>query len=179
MLPQLPITRRGLTEFTFSRFLPPYLCGYEGYSLFMDSDVIVQDDIACMFDYGASNIAVSVYQTDIRFERPAVMLFNNELCKVLTPGYINDERNNPLTLDWAEGRVGALPPRWHHIVPYDAPREDPALIHYTQGIPGFDRMAKQEHAGRWFAEFDAATKCCSWNELMGASIHKQVMDSET
>ena len=26
----LPIRRRGLTDFTFSRYLCPYLCGYEG-----------------------------------------------------------------------------------------------------------------------------------------------------
>ena len=38
ILSQLPITRRGLTEFTFSRFLVPWLTGFKGKSMFMDQD---------------------------------------------------------------------------------------------------------------------------------------------
>jgi len=44
MLPKLPITRRGLTEFTYSRYLVPYLCGYEGSAVFMDADIVVTGD---------------------------------------------------------------------------------------------------------------------------------------
>lgn len=177
LLPQLPITRRGLTDFTFSRFLVPYLCGYEGAAIFVDSDIIVQDDIAKLFDHFDDAAAVSVYKTTIAFERPAVMLFNNPRCKILTPDYIQDARNNPITLDWAEGRVGALPPRWHHIIPYDAPTDDMALIHYTQGVPAFAETAAQPHAERWHVEKDAALRCCAWEELMGASVHKQAMQA--
>jgi hypothetical protein len=35
----------GSTEFSFSRFLTPYLCGYRGQSIFMDCDMIVRGDI--------------------------------------------------------------------------------------------------------------------------------------
>ena len=34
------------TEFSFSRFLVPYLCRYQGWALFMDCDMLVLDDIA-------------------------------------------------------------------------------------------------------------------------------------
>mgnify|MGYP003348841068 CR=1 FL=1 len=44
ILEQLPIQRQGLTTFTFSRYLVPYLCGYEGQGLFIDSDMILLDD---------------------------------------------------------------------------------------------------------------------------------------
>ena len=33
-LNQLPLKRRGLTEFTYSRYMVLYLCGYEGEALF-------------------------------------------------------------------------------------------------------------------------------------------------
>ena len=34
------------TEFSFSRFLAPYLCDYQGWALFMDNDCLVRGDIA-------------------------------------------------------------------------------------------------------------------------------------
>jgi lipopolysaccharide biosynthesis glycosyltransferase len=37
------------TEFSFSRFLVPYLYGYRGLTLFMDCDVLCLGDIAELF----------------------------------------------------------------------------------------------------------------------------------
>jgi hypothetical protein len=34
------------TDFSFSRFLVPYLCDYQGWALFMDCDMLVLEDIA-------------------------------------------------------------------------------------------------------------------------------------
>ena len=39
----------GSTEFSFSRFLTPYLSGYTGQSMFIDCDMIVRCDIAEVF----------------------------------------------------------------------------------------------------------------------------------
>src|SRR5438445_11336204 len=50
MLDRLPMTRRGLTEFTFSRFLVPWLCDYQGRAIFMDSDIVVTGDVAELLD---------------------------------------------------------------------------------------------------------------------------------
>src|ERR1700730_13973383 len=49
-LKTLPIKRRALTEFTYSRFLVPYLCDYQGWSLFLDTDMLVLEDIAKLFE---------------------------------------------------------------------------------------------------------------------------------
>src|SRR5688572_3980942 len=108
ILSQLPLKRRGLTEFTFSRFLVPYLCGYEGHALFVDADVLCLGDIAELpwDDDGASVYVVehtSVQKgdktVDVRFERPSVMLFNCADCPRLTPEYI--ETGNPFQFSWA------------------------------------------------------------------------------
>ena len=49
-LKTLPIKRRGLTEFTYSRFLTPYLCDYQGWSLFLNAHMLVLEDIAKLFE---------------------------------------------------------------------------------------------------------------------------------
>ena len=51
-------------DFSFSRFLVPYLCGYEGNALFMDCDMLVVDDVAKLFNMYDSNYAVQVVKHD-------------------------------------------------------------------------------------------------------------------
>ena len=38
------------TEFSFSRFLVPYLSDYQGWSIFMDCDMLMLDDIAKLWE---------------------------------------------------------------------------------------------------------------------------------
>lgn len=169
ILNQLPLERRGLTEFTFSRYLVPYLCNYEGQGLFIDSDMLLLDDIAKLFD-SATGAAVDIVQFagKFQFERPSVMLFNNEKCKSLTPEYI--ETGNPQSFDWAES-VGTLSPDWNHLVGYSLPNPSAKLIHYTQGVPGYKECRMCEYADEWFAEKDLMLSHCSWLEIMGESVH--------
>ena len=49
----LPLKRRGLTDFTFSRYLCPWLCSYEGASLFMDAEA---DQMAAARAVGADRV---------------------------------------------------------------------------------------------------------------------------
>lgn len=49
MLKTLPPVTRRSTSFTFSRFLVPYLGGFEGFELFLDSDTVVSGDVAGLF----------------------------------------------------------------------------------------------------------------------------------
>src|SRR5436190_8807133 len=48
------------TEFSFSRFLVPYLCGYEGWAVFIDCDMLVMDDIANLWKLRDDRWAVQV-----------------------------------------------------------------------------------------------------------------------
>jgi hypothetical protein len=52
------------TEFSFSRFLTPYLSGYAGWSLFIDCDMLVRGDIAELFALADERYAVMVCQHD-------------------------------------------------------------------------------------------------------------------
>lgn len=167
----LPITRRGLTQFTFSRYLVPWLMSYKGIGIFMDADIIVRGDIYELADLGNKTGApVSVVKGLHRFEWPSMMVFDNAQCVNLTPEFI--EKDQPQKLDWAS-TIGELPTEWNHCVGYDKPNEEAKLIHYTQGIPCWEETKDCEHAKAWEEEANYAMGTVSWFELMGNSVHAE------
>lgn len=170
ILSQLPIKRRGLTEFTFSRFLVPWLMGYQGRALFLDADMVVTGDIAELFAVDNMD-AVSVMQGQPAFEWPSAMLFNCGCCRVLTPEYIDDPANKLMDLAWAP-YVGKLPPEWNHCVGYAEPAEA-KLLHFTQGIPAWPETAGLPEDGAWHAEYEAMLHTVEWKDLMARSVHAE------
>lgn len=177
VLGQLPITRRGLTEFTYSRFLVPYLCGFEGRALFMDIDVAVRADIKGLFDLAASKFAVMVTPRppQLRYELTSVCLFNcgHPALKALTPEAI-ERASKPHTLTWLpDDAVGYLPDEWNHLVGYDPPDTLAAakLLHYTKGIPAHPEVRGEGGVEQWEDECRAAVSTRDWATLMGPSVH--------
>jgi len=165
----LPIKRRGLTEFTYSRFLVPWLCNYEGQALFLDSDMLCLGDIAELFNHEALTQDVWVVKNPrLRFEWSSMMFFNNHRCVNLTPEFIESD-SNPLALNW--GEIGELPPEWNHCVGYDEPNPNAQLIHFTQGIPIWNETKDCEYAAVWKAEAAMVNASVSFDELMGQSVH--------
>jgi len=162
------------TDFSFSRFLTPYLSGFEGWSIFMDCDMLVLDDIARLYDLRDDRYAVMVVKHDhvpretikfldqpqSRYEKKnwsSVMLFNNARCRALTPEYVNAASGLELhQFKWlgSDDAIGALPHRWNHLVDYDPPSPDVSLVHYTLGGPYFDEYRDCEYSREWFTERD-------------------------
>lgn len=175
ILSQLPVKRRGLTEFTFSRFLVPYLCGYEGHALFVDADMLCLGDIAELPWDATESVSVVRHASvqkqgkavDVRFERPSVMLFNCGECRRLTPEYI--ESSNPFSFDWADS-IGELPAQWNYLVGYNA-GGGAKLAHFTMGIPIFEETCRDEYAAEWLEMAKWCGESCSWQEIMGSSVH--------
>lgn len=167
----LPLKRTGLTPFTFTRFLAPYLCNFEGWSLFLDADIILREDISQLFDMRDDKYAVMVSKNVHKFEWASVMLFNNAKCKILTPEYI--ETAEALhQIKWAnDDEIGDLPPEWNHLVGYDNERPDAKLVHYTQGVPVFPETNDSEYAQDFIDEIKWMNSAMPWEVLMGPSIH--------
>jgi hypothetical protein len=169
------------TDFSFSRFLTPFLSGFEGWSLFIDCDMLVLDDVARLWDLRDDRAAVQVVKHDhrpvedtkflgavqTRYEKKnwsSVMLFNNARCRALTPEAVNTASGLELhQFKWLEDEslIGELPRRWGHLVDYDppAPARDLSLLHYTIGGPYFDDYRDCGYADLWFAERDAMLAC--------------------
>lgn len=170
VLSQLPIKRVGLTQFSMSRYIVPYLCGYEGKSIFLDADMLCLGDMHELVDL-AGDYPVSIVKNKLRFEWPSLMVFNNAKCTALTPQYI--ETAEPQALKWAHGEIGSLPPEWNILVGYDEPIPNPKLVHYTQGIPCFNETKDCPYSAEWVAEARASMSTVTWPEIMGNSVHAQ------
>lgn len=168
----LPITRRGMTTFTFARFLVPWLCGFEGRALFLDADMVVTGDIAELFDVDDARSAVFVNTKQAQFEWASAMLFDCQLCTRLTPEYVQDPNNVLFDFAWTNG-VGHFPEQWNHCVSYAEPRLDAKLYHFTAGLPVWRETRGQKEDPVWHEAYKRAVHTCSYQELMGQSVHAQ------
>ena len=111
VLKQLPLNRNRTefqsTEFSFSRFLVPYLCNYEGRAIFMDCDMVVKSDIAELWDLPMVGKGVNVVKHNYHpkeynkfldqkqsiYEKKnwsSVIVFNNNMCRSLTQKVVNE-----------------------------------------------------------------------------------------
>lgn len=176
----LPLTRKGLTPFTWTRFLVPWLCNYQGWAAFLDADAFMRGDINDLFRLGDEKHAVMVSDActgNLAFERAAVMLFNcaHPDNRVLTPQFVDTE-NGLHKIGWTEN-VGTFPGTWNHLVGYMPPDPNAKLVHFTQGVPCWPETVDSEHAPEWHDMAKVAFSAQEWATLMGNSVHaKPVME---
>ena len=175
-LSTLPITVTGLTPFTYSRFLVPYLCGYKGWAVYLDCDMLLQSDITSLFDHIDSAFSMRLVKHSRLFEWTSMVLFNNAQCGVLTPEYIEEESQALYELGWLpEEAIGTLPAEWNHLVGYDAPNPDAKLIHFTKGIPCHPQTRDGEYAKAWESAQRSMNKTQRWETIFSQSVHASEM----
>jgi hypothetical protein len=149
------------TEFTYSRFLIPYLENYEGFSLFVDNDFIFTKTPLSMFNYLSPDDAVACikyphyehdatkFDGEVNIDYPcklwsSMMFFNNghEDCKKLTPEVVNTWTGKQLhQFEWTD-KISEIPQKYIFVEGYDNPEEkwDYTGIHYTRGGPWINDM---------------------------------------
>jgi hypothetical protein len=177
-LHQLPISRVGATEFTYSRFLVPWLMDFQGYGLFCDEDMVVEGDVWELFSYCTKRLDpdwdVALVKHEQQYEWPSVMVFNNERLKHLTPEYIDDKNNRLFDFAWAQN-VAEIPAEWNHLCGMQDPK--PAkLYHFSQGIPYWKETRGLVEDPHWFDAFEAMVKSEEWIAFHKDTIHfKPVM----
>ncbi|MGE5616920.1 MAG: glycosyltransferase [Bacillota bacterium] len=177
------------TDFSFSRFLTPWLCDYRGWAIFMDCDMLALDDFAKLWALRDDRYAVQVVQhvhvpkeetkflgaVQTKYQKKnwsSVMLMNCAKCAALTPEYVNTATGLELhQFKWLENDalIGALPRQWNHLVGYDAPRPDASIVHYTIGGPYFDEYRDCEYAEAWRDELRQMLKAEQRSKLAAAS----------
>lgn len=150
----------GSNQFIYSRFLTPYLSDYEGWSLFVDGDMIFRGDVAELFALKDPNKAVMCVKHDYKTKMTqkylgaknedyprknwsSVVLFNNQLNTTLTPGFIEKATGAALhRFTWLDDeQVGELPKEWNWLDGEYSYNPDAKLVHYTLGTPVFHEFA--------------------------------------
>jgi lipopolysaccharide biosynthesis glycosyltransferase len=171
-LEELPLTRTRdplqSTDSAFTRWLVPYLANYEGWHLYMDSDMMVRHDLMELWKLRDESKSVSVVMhpnytlEDIKFNsKPqskyrrknwsSLMLFNAKHCKTLTLDYVNTASGLDLhQFKWIDDDViGELPKEWNHLVGCEPPNINACIVHWTLGGPWFSDFNSVEYADEW------------------------------
>ena len=166
------------TEFSLTRFLVPYLSGYEGYSLFLDCDMLCLKDVTLLFEMAYRDPSKAVWvvkhsyvpQTMMKMDNKpqavyprknwsSVMLFNNGLCRALTPHYITHATPQQLhRFEWVDDRlIGELPREWNWLCGEYDYNSSAALLHYTLGGPWFKNVPVTNENRPWVQEYYSMT----------------------
>lgn len=167
------------TEFTFTRFLVPYLCEYKGWAIFCDCDFLFLEDVNKLFDiaYDPENqkYAVMCVQHDytptntvkmdnqVQYLYPrknwsSLMLFNcqHPANLSLTPRVVNVQTPAFLhRFQWLQDHeIGTLSNEWNWLVNWYHEPDDgsPKALHYTEGGPWFPNYINCEYGGSWMQE---------------------------
>jgi len=179
---------RQSNEFSFSRFLVPYLSDYEGYSLFFDCDMLVRTDIRELFKAAQDNpdMAVHVvkhdyeprtevkYLNNLQYKYPrknwsSVVVWNcaHPSNRVVTPEYVNSASPTDLhRFNWLEDKhIGELNIRWNWLVgEYEDPPSDVKNVHWTIGGPYFNEYRNADFSEEWFTEHKRINYCAQIKE---------------
>lgn len=170
------------TDFSLTRFLVPWLSAFEGWSLYLDCDMLCRVDISklmketerqadkavlvCKHDYvpkTGRKFLDRVQTTYPRKNWSSVVLFNNERCKALTPGYVNSASPSDLhRFAWLDDeRIGEMPLEWNWLVGEYAYNPAAKIVHFTIGGPYFEAYRECDYAQEWFAELESMRQCAS------------------
>ena len=187
------------TEFTFTRFLVPYLAGYTGWALFIDCDFVFLDDVKKIFDQADDKYAIMCAQHDYtpkegtkmdgqvqhvypRKNWSSMMLIN---CHSYTNGVLTKELVNNETktgayfhrFSWVpDAEVGELSHEWNWLVGwYNQPKDGkPKALHYTEGGPWFKEYENCEYALEWYKAKSSYLE----NAYLHASTKAQSLDEK-
>lgn len=166
------VDKLASTEFTFTRFLIPELTNFNGWALFMDSDMILTTDIQELFDQADDKYAVMCVQHDYtpkegtkmdgqvqtvypRKNWSSVVLWNcgHPSNKIVTTDLVNNESTTGKYLhrfSWLKDEeIGQLDHTWNYLVGVYHDIEQPKLIHYTEGGPWFENYRDCEFHQLW------------------------------
>jgi len=160
------------TEFSFTRFLTPYLNEYKGWALFCDCDFLFRRDIAKLFALRDDRYALMCVKHDYRpkeeykmdqqrqhqYERKnwsSLMLINcaHDQIKKLSPYTVNTQSGLHLhQFQWlTDDAIGELPMDWNYLEGWHTAENcpDPAAVHFTRGGPWLPNYQNVEYANEW------------------------------
>jgi len=157
------------TEFTYTRFLVPYLQDYEGWALFCDNDFLFLDDVkkifnmrddkyalmCCKHDYYPETILKMVNKKQTMYKRKcwsSLMLINcgHESVKKLDLSTVSEQSGRYLhQFKWLKDEeIGSIPRHWNWLVNWykESDEDKPSALHFTEGGPW---IVESEYKNLW------------------------------
>ena len=172
----------GSTEFTFTRFLVPFLQNYNGWALFCDSDFLWLEDVNELFSIADDKYAIMCVHHDYKPKNTKKKLLSSQQIyprknwsslvlwncshpsnKKVTPDLVNTETGKFMhRFGWLKDEeIGAISHEWNWLIGWYKEPEDgkPKALHYTEGGPwlGSD-FQKKEYAKEWNKYFKLSKK---------------------
>ena len=166
-----PQPEAGSVEFTYTRFLVPYLTNYDGWALFIDCDFLFTRDVSELFDmtndkyalmcakhdYVPKNSIKMDGQKQVSYPRKnwsSCILWNcgHPANIILNPDVVSKESGAFLhRFYWLpDESIGDIPLEWNWLEgEYDKPDTPPAAIHFTNGGPWFENYQNTHYADLW------------------------------
>ena len=165
-------------DFSFSRFLVPYLCNYSGWALYTDCDFLARKDLSRILNFCNEKYACLVVKHNYTVENKtkflnkkqskyhkknwsSCILWNcgHESNRILTPELINENdtghRNVGLYLHQLcflkDEEIGELPRTYNHLVGVYDYCDDAMLVHWTNHGPWLEGFSDVDYANDWFA----------------------------
>ena len=160
----------GSNRFTYTRFLTPFLMGFEGWAIFADGDMVCRRDIAELWKLRDASKAVQVVKHDYltksstkylgnknenypRKNWSSVILWNcgHPENRCLTPDLVSSKDGSFLhRFKWlADSLIGELDKEWNWLaIEYDD-YPSAKLIHYTLGTPCFRDFRDCSSSEHW------------------------------
>ena len=158
-------------EFSFSRFLVPFLNDYKGVGIFFDCDMMLRTDIKELLDAINPEHAISVVQHSytprddvkylgtVQYAYPrknwsSVIVWNcaHPSNRKVTPDFVETASGLELhRFTWLKDEeIGELPVQWNWLVgEYTEPPEDVKNVHWTLGGPYFNEYAQADYSDEW------------------------------
>ena len=167
----------GSNQFVYTRFLVPHLMNYQGCAIFIDGDMVLQEDITNLYKLFDSKYAVQVvkhnYKTKMstkylgaknedypRKNWSSVVLWNcaHPKNKTLTPAFVQTASGSQLhRFTWLDDSdIGELPIEWNWLADEYGENPNTKLIHYTLGTPCFEEFADTPMSEHWHTELKLA-----------------------
>jgi len=153
------------TPFTYTRFLVPYLMGYEGIGLFIDSDMLALDDITPVFHLPMEGLALRVrkheynpsetvkmggkvqttyprknWSSMMLMNTPELKLWNLESVSTWTGKQLHRFEGVP------DEAIGDIPEEYNVLDHMTGPTR---LLHYTSGGPWLKGCEDCDHNELW------------------------------
>jgi len=172
-------------SFTYSRFLVPHLCGFKGFALFMDCDMLITRDVSELLELAKldSSKAVHLVQHDYtpktskkylgaaqyaypRKNWSSFVLWNcaHPKCQIMTRDFVEKASAAELhRFMWLEdSEIGQLPIEWNWLVDECEPLDGDVLpnnIHWTNGGPWFQEYQNAPYSEVWENMLERVISC--------------------